>query len=170
MNVKWLGAILVISGCGGWGFSLAAAYIRQEKMLRKLCRSLKLMRWELQYRLTALPELCKMAAKECSGELRAVFLELGKAMEKNREPEVSGCMHAVLEEHGSLPPKVRMLLQQLGRTLGRYDLEGQLEGMDSVRQECETAIRGLGKDREIRLRSYQTLGLCAGAALAILFA
>jgi len=27
----------------------------------------------------------------------------------------------------------------------------------------------MSKDRDVRLRSYQTLGLCAGAALAILF-
>ena len=57
----------------------------------------------------------------------------------------------------------------LGRWLGRFDLDGQLKGLDAVRQECRRHLEELNNNREVRLRSYQTLGLCAGAAIAILF-
>ena len=53
--------------------------------------------------------------------------------------------------------------------IGRFDLEGQLQGLESVRVYCRDQLDNLAKDRDVRLRSYQTLGLCAGAALAILF-
>ena len=57
----------------------------------------------------------------------------------------------------------------MGSSLGRFDLEGQLQGLESVRIYCREQLDELSKDRDVRLRSYQTLGLCAGAALAILF-
>ena len=63
MSIKWIGAILVIVGCGGVGFSMAAAYRRQETALRELMGTLDFMSWELQFRLTPLPELCRRAGK-----------------------------------------------------------------------------------------------------------
>lgn len=169
MTIKWIGAALVIAGCGSWGFSLAAAYCYQERVLRCLDRTLQMLQWELTYRLTPLPELCGLAAREAAGELRNVFRELGQALDGNIQSDAAGCMAVVLKQHPNLPPKARRLLRQLGRTLGRFELEGQIQGMNSVRTECSAMIGDLHRDREIRLRSYRTLGLCAGAALVILF-
>ena len=55
MSYKWVGAVLVIAACGGFGVSLAAGHRRQERLLRLLLRARHTMRWELQYRLTPLP-------------------------------------------------------------------------------------------------------------------
>lgn len=78
-------------------------------------------------------------------------------------------MSAALERVGKLPTLTREELLLLGRTIGRFDMEGQLKGLESVRQECRRQVETLSYNRDTRLRSYQTLGLCAGAALAILF-
>lgn len=169
MPIKWIGAALVVSGCGGWGILLAAGYRRQEYLLSKLCHVLRMMQWELRYRLTALPDLCAMAARDSGGELRCVFQELGSEINGNRLPDAASCMSAVLSRHQSLPPKVRRVLRHMGRTLGRFDLDGQLEGMRCVLEECRMELQGLSTDRQLRLRSCQTLALCAGAALVILF-
>ena len=53
--------------------------------------------------------------------------------------------------------------------MGRYDLEGQLQGIQTVKMECHGYLDELERHRAERLRSYQTLGLCAGAALVIIF-
>ena len=34
MTYKWIGAVLVVVGCGGFGFSLARETVRQEQLLR----------------------------------------------------------------------------------------------------------------------------------------
>ena len=60
-------------------------------------------------------------------------------------------------------------LQLLGKTLGRFDLQGQLSGIASVKQLCKRDLDGLQNNQELRLRSYRTLGICAGVALVILF-
>lgn len=169
MQLKWIGAILVVAGCGSWGLMLAAAYQRQESGLHKLSELLRMMQWELRYRLTSVPDLCRMAAKQTSGLLRCFFLDLARDLDRNTEPDVNECMASVLKRYQNIPPKVIRVLRQLGRNLGRFDLEGQLEGMSYVIGECNKELQSLKKDREIRLRSYQTLALCAGCGLVILF-
>ena len=170
MSYKWIGAILVIAGCGGFGFSMAASHKREEKQLRQLIGILQYMECELQYRLTPLPELCRQTGKEASGMLRDVFLNLARELDWQVSPDACICMTAALKRSRDIPSRLRKLLLQLGHSLGRFDLSGQLRGLQAVQAACEEELKKLGKDRDSRLRSYQTLGLCAGAALAILFA
>lgn len=170
MSYKWMGAILVIAGCGGFGFSIAAGCRREERLLRQLIQALQYMQWELQYRLTPLPELCRQTGKAASGVVRDIFLGLARELDWQASPDVSGCMSAALKRNRELPRNLKRLFLQLGHCLGRFDLQGQLLGLESVRAACEGELAVLNKNRDVRLRSYQTLGLCAGAALAILFA
>lgn len=169
MSIKGLGAVLIIAGCGGFGFSLAAGVRQQETLLQQLVRVLGLLEAELQYRLTTLPELCKMAAGECDGSLRRIFRELSTALTRQDQPDATVCMDIVLQYREEIPTRVRKHLRHLGRSLGRFDLQGQLRGIQTVRNACEGDLALLRKDRDVRLRSYQTLSLCAGTALVILF-
>ena len=77
-------------------------------------------------------------------------------------------MYAAIQRSGEIPSKVRRLLVQLGHTLGRFDLTGQLQGIQAVQKRCEDTLGNIRKHRDEQLRSYQTLGICAGAALAII--
>lgn len=170
MTGKWIGSVLVIVGCGGVGFSLAANHRREEKNLRQMLRLLQNMESELQYRLTPLPNLCRQAAGDASGILREIMLNLARELDCQVSPDACSCMTAAMKKSKDIPNSLRRLLLHLGHILGRFDLPGQLRGLQSVQAECEQELNKLVKDRDIRLRSYQTLGLCAGAALAILFA
>ena len=84
-------------------------------------------------------------------------------------PDAASCMTAALKRSHELPRRIRGIMKQLGHTLGRFDLPGQKQGLEEVKEACRMELEALGKNRETRLRSYGTLGLCAGAALAILF-
>ena len=169
MNYKWVGALLIVSGCGACGFAMAASYRREEKTLRQLISALDYMACELQYRLTPLPELCCKAAEENGGIVGSVLERLSRELEKQMQPDVESCVRTALEAEESLPGKVRKAFEMLGLSLGRFDLDGQLKGLESVRSFCRGEVDSLASGRESRIRSYQTLGLCTGAALAILF-
>ncbi len=171
MSLKWIGAVMVVVGCGGFGFSMAAAHRQEVQLLRQLNRGLEFMQSELMYRLTPLPELCKQTGKETGGILRKVFSELARELDGRTLPEPGDCMASVITRNkGALPGSLRKLLLRLGRSLGRFDLDGQLRGLTAISKACQEELSLLNKNRDIRLRNYQTLGLCAGAALAILFA
>lgn len=167
--MKWIGAVLVIIGCGGFGMMQAMAHRREEVALRQLIGALDYMECELRYRLTALPQLCRQTAAERSGCIKHFFSNLAKELEDQISPDVKSCMNAALASTEQMPSRARTILLQLGGTLGRFDVDGQIGGLNAARMDCRQALDSLSENRDVRLRSYQTLGLCAGAALAILF-
>ena len=169
MNFKWIGAILVIVGCGGMGFTMAAAYKREEWMLRCLINALDYMTCELQFRLTPLPSLCRQAGRECRSPVGKVLTDLASELENQIAPDADSCMYAALSRTDGLPKETKGALRMLGTSLGRFDLQGQLQGLEQVRSHCRRVLESLSQNRDQRIRSYQTLGVCAGAALAILF-
>lgn len=168
MGFKWIGASLIILSCTACGFSIAAGKRREEQLLVQIQRTLQFMEMELSYRLTPLPELCKMAAAETKGTLRSVLMNLTRELCRQKLPDAGSCMAAAIGRNGELPARVRSILSQLGYSLGRYDLEGQLQGLKAVRKRTEESLCNIRRNRDDRLRSYQTLGICAGAALAVI--
>ena len=169
MTVKLIGALCILAGCAGVGFQIAANYVKEEKAVRQLIGLLDYMSSELQYRLTALPDLCRQASKEAKGPLSRLFLQLSREMAEQIAPDVRRCMDAAMAKVTDIPPVTCQLLKTLGGSLGRFDMAGQLRSIDSVRAECKRRLDSLTENRDVRLRSYKTLGLCAGAAIVILF-
>lgn len=168
MIFKWVGAALVVGGCTGAGFTLAARHRAEEQSMRSLLSALDYMECELQYRLTPLPDLCRMAARQCGKPLKEVLHTLSRELESQLSPDVDCCMRAALAQCAPIPEQTRKHLLQLGMTMGRFDLEGQLRGLDGVRQSGRTTLEAMNRDSETRLRGYRTLGICAGVALAII--
>ena len=169
MYIKIVGAFLVIFGCGGFGFLVAANHRYEEKMLRQLLAALEQMHWELQYRLTPLPELCNNAAAICSGYVRNVLIALGAALGSQQYASVKECMKIVLLKEKNASSMARDVFIKLGQSLGQYGLDGQVNGLQVAREDCKRHLDLLSQNQAARLRSYQTLGLCAGAGLAIIF-
>ena len=168
MNYKWLGAIFIVAGCGGFGFLIAAASKREEKYLRELYEAITFMTAELQYRLTPLPELISRASTHTSGTLWTVFSALDRELVGQIAPNAEECMRKALESAQGVPVLTGNALRLLGRSLGKFDLDGQISGLTIVKEACGENLQKLAKDRCERLRSYRTLGVCAGIALAIL--
>ena len=167
--MKLFGAVLILLGCSGVGFSVVAAHRHQERSLQQLIRALEHMEWELQYRTTPLPELCISASQVCTGSIRSVLHRLSLELESQITPNAAACMQAAVRKHENLPQRVQKCLVQLGDSLGCFDLTGQLQGLGSVKRCAAFELDKLRENQDARLRSYQTLGLCAGAALVVLF-
>lgn len=169
MILKVVGAALVIVSCGGFGFYIVLAHRKQVDELKQLLAALDYISCELHYHLTPLPELCKRVAYRSNGNIKTAFERLSKELEKQISPNVSSCMQAVLSGIKELPQITKRCLMNLGNSLGLFELEGQIKGVESARIECARELKQLSHNDQLRLRSYQTLALCAGAALAILF-
>lgn len=169
MYIKLIGATLIVIGCGSFGYKVSRTHIRELSALQQLISILDYMGCELQYRATPLPDLCRQAAREAKGVLQKVFLTLSHALEDRLSPNVAACMDIALSSVENLPEQTKGVLEQLGSSLGRFDIDGQLKGLEGVRFTCRRIVEELEQNKDARLRGYQTLGLCAGAALVILF-
>lgn len=168
MNYKLIGAVCVIIGCGSCGFMIAGQYLSKIRLLQSLVTVFEYMECELQYRCTPLPQLCRQAANCSQGKVQRLFLVLADELDAQVSPNAAICMQAALDRVGLRDTTGHWILCELGNSLGRFDLNGQLRALLYVRNLCNEKLEHLMKGRDSRLRSYQTLGLCAGAALAIL--
>ena len=119
--------------------------------------------------MTALPALCRQAVGGKNGAVYQFFLNLAEEMDAQLAPDVAMCCSVCLDKQKDLPQQTRKMLQSLGEHLGEFDLYGQVGCLKSVKAEIERQLELHCKNKDVRIRSYQTLGLCAGAALAILF-
>ena len=168
MMYKICGVILIVLSCGGVGFKAAADHKRKAKLLKELIASIRFMKCELECRCTPLPELCRRVAETCNGHIRKFYLRLSEVLDSQVCPDTLSCCAYTITEIKGLPPCVCETIMIMAATLGKFDLKGQLEGLELAAIQGENALEKLTFEQDNRLRSYQTLGLCAGAALAIL--
>ena len=169
MSVKYIGAALIFVSCSAFGFMKAANFRREERCLAQLVQLLEGMECELEYRLTPLPQICSDAAHNADGCLEKVFSVLSQELESQIAPDAATCMQAALASVKDVPSETKKALTMLGNSLGKFDLQGQMNEFSAVKHYCAARLEQMQENRDIRLRSYQTLGLCVGAGLAILF-
>jgi len=168
MHIKWIGSVLIIAGCGGIGFALSGLLRRERKLLQGMLSALTYLECQLRYQLTPLPELCRQAGRACGGLLDEVFLNFSRELDWQTAPDPDSCMAEAIRKSHSLPLGVRELLQQLGATLGRFDLPGQLQQFGRLRLHCGQKLHRLSPTQDARSKTCRALSLCAGAAAAIL--
>ncbi len=137
-------------------------------MLVNLRRFVSTAQWELQYRLTPLPELVRTCCKQLNSPLKSVLQSFADSLEEQIYPQASDCMNAAIFQEDWLPIRVRHILRQMGQSMGRFALEGQLEGLKALDAQIETELKMLRDNQIGRIKSYQVLSLSAGTALAIL--
>ena len=165
---KLIGSVLVFAGCGGLGISLASSHLRRERILLQICKILDEMECELRYRLTRLPELCALAAKGSTGYVKKVMTLFAGELKNRISPDPASCIAWVLDGYPVPDECIRELFMELGRSLGRFDLEGQLRGLCRVKELCVHRLEEERSGKSERIRCYRTIGFCAGAALVIL--
>ena len=158
MSYKWIGAIFIVGSCGGFGIQLALHQKNEERLLEQLRGIMDEMLWEL----------IRHAVHGKKGILRDIFLELAIQLDRQVLPDAQSCMNAAMGDRVVGFPHLQSILSLLGQSLGRFDLSGQLKGLAAVGEKCREEIRELHLGRDVRLKSYRVLGLCAGAALVIL--
>ena len=168
MILKWIGAVFIIVACLTFGLLIVYFHKKEIKSLKGLIYAIDFMECELQYRIPPLPELCRRTADKCIPDLKKVFLNLSYELEEQIVPDVKICMNSVLSKATDIPNETRRCLTILGHSMGKFDLNGQLKALENVRKECEGKLKKISGCSDERLRSYQTLGICAGIALIIL--
>lgn len=169
MIYKFIGAALIIISCGCFGFAFAAGFKKEERCLKQLIAALDYMSCELSFKHTALPELCKKAGEITSGAVKKVFDELCCEFSYNLTCDVLLCMKNALQRVRDVPPLTFDAFIQMGYSLGRFNIDGQIKSLEAAKAECSRYLKSIMENQPNRIRSYQTLGLCAGAAIVIIF-
>ena len=169
MTIRIMGSILIILGFGSIGFLASTNHKKEISTIKCFLESLNRMESELRYRKTPLPYLCHYLGTNANGVIKEFYINLSNQLQGLDHADAAACVAVSIERLGHLPDNVRKLLLMLGQSLGQFDLEGQICSIQGVKEECYSLIGKLSENQEQKRKSYRALGLCAGAAVAILF-
>lgn len=166
--VKIAGVCLILLGAGGFGIQKATIFFRQLAQLREFSCMLELLSCELNYTLLPLGQLCRQTAQR-TGSTCARFLSIYAAAVEANKPPASAAREALGKVKGLyLPNDASLALLELFGALGRYDLDGENRLLELTQRRLKQALHRCECEKRPIARGYAALGLCTGAALAIL--
>ena len=168
MNMRLFGAAFLVLGCGGAGFIMASSVRREIKLLQQLQKVLLYITCELNYRQTSLPRLLGEIGQKESGILGRFFRDVTEELEKYSASEAYWAFLSAMERGKELPGTVKQCLYEMGKGMGSFDLDGQLQQIDAVTKHTQQLLQEQLSHKDARTRNYQTLGFCLGGILAIM--
>lgn len=152
------------------GLRLAATAKKQQTQTLALIDATLRLRHELQYNLTPLPEVFELLSRAANREIGAFFGNIAARVQRVEGCAVGfACRRSLAKTPGlCLPEGTRQTLMSLFDTLGKYDLEGNLQAIDLALSRLREQARGLHDSVRARCRTYLTLGVCTGLAVAVI--
>ena len=167
MNFQISGAMFILLGCAGIGFSAARNHKQKIQVVQSFLNLTDNIITELSCKITPLPELCTFAVTSNSC-FYCIMHSFAKAMDNHLAPTPLACMNAVLNMHPEPCSEYRQCLLDLADILGNYDLNGQVKQLENVLDKWGKKLKELEADLTLKLRYYRLLGICVGASLVII--
>ena len=168
--IRMIGAALVVLSSGAVGFGFARAVKLQCAQLEGLLWALDTMPSEMSARLTPLAQLFSGLSACRQKDVAAFFAEAGRALSAQPYCTVPVCFKRGFQQAKGFRPGDESVqaLYGLSLNLGRFDLESQLAAIERTKASVTAALLALQGQKRARCRSYETIGICAGLALAVM--
>lgn len=158
---------MIILGAGSFGIAKTAQFYRQQRQLRSFLNALEILKCEMEYTLYPLPKLCRITA-ERSDRICADFLRMyadsldGGACRSAAAREAFNAVKCVL------PQDAGMAVLDLFSALGRYEVDGETNLLKLTQHRLKAALERGEAEKRPMAKGYTILGVCTGAAVAIL--
>ena len=166
--IRWMGAALLVAGCGGLGLCGVGRLDGRVRDLRELSAGLEALRRELGWRLAPLPRALETAAGTGQGRAACFFRFCAQ-----RAGHLDGVSFQQLWREGLercplwIDREDRALLEQLGPVLGRYDGDSQREAVGHILDALARQGEQAAENRRRLGRVYGVLGVAGGLLLAV---
>lgn len=168
--LKLIGAILLTAGASLWGFSSAKSLKDRGSALSAIASSLEIMGYELCDKLTPVPELFSLLAKQAPKPACKLFQNA-----ENRMSEIGAVPFSELWHHAVRDTTELMLTEQeiltlseLGFSLGKYDAYEQRKAVETAKRQFEDYAKKAADDRDKNWKSQAFLGVAAGLFAVII--
>ena len=136
--LKLVGSTLLLCGSTFLGFVAAHRLSDRVKTIEQMIVAVQVMRRELAFSLTSIPNLLALLEEQACGPLKAFFHRCRSAVGNLEHTSMKELWHRSLQET-ELPAgqEERDIFARLGEVLGRYDSEGQEEFLLYAAEELE---------------------------------
>lgn len=169
--LKIIGCLLVITSTAGMGFFFSNEMRYRVENLKELKKLIVLLRGDIRYANTPLPEAISAIARRHEGVFKLFFTNISLKLH-----EFSGITfhniwkEAISKDLGStsLSKKDKIQLEQFGENLGYLDKDMQMNTLDLYIAQLEEEITDLAKTVKEKSYLYNTLGIMAGLFITII--
>lgn len=168
---KVVGCILIILSSALMGFYYSGELKSRVNNLKELRKLIVLLRGDIRYGNTPLPEAICAIARRHEGVFKGFFARVSEKLgEKSGSTFAQVWAEAVNGEliQTSLNRKDKSGLVQFGENLGYLDKEMQLNTLDLYLSQLEDEISDLSKTVKEKSYLYSTLGIMAGIFISII--
>lgn len=170
MLVKSLGIVIILIASSLFGYSLSYDYLTRLKNLEQLNKMLLLLKGEIKYNNSGIGEAIMKVASQ-SENIIGKFLDYTWRQFNEKECSIKEAWDkgivGVLEPEAKLKPEDILIVREVGLNLGITDRETQINNILNTMDVIEIKIKELNETRGEKCRLYRTLGVMAGAFMAI---
>lgn len=169
--IKVIGCILVISSTTGMGFFFSSEMKGRIEDLREFRKLVVLLRGDIRYANTPLPEAISSLARRHNGRFHAFFEKVSIKLQELSGQTFSEIWKAAVGNEmkdTSLTKKDKLQLIQFGENLGYLDKDMQLNTLDLYISQLEDELTELSKSVKEKSYIYNSLGIMAGIFLTII--
>lgn len=170
MLLKILGAILTIFSCSALGFYFSNEMNVRVKQLRELKKYVTILRGDIRYGGTPLPEAISNLASRSPGAYQSFLKNVSEQLYQSKGgtfSEIWGrCVWSDLK-NTSLTGNDKEGLIRFGDTLGYMDREMQVNTIDLYLNQLQEEINDQASVAKERTKLYNVLGIMAGIFITI---
>lgn len=168
--MKLVGMVFIMVSAGSVGIRIAVSLRKRCALLRQLLTAVQILQNEISFCGTPLPQAFALAAVSAEGVVERLCSAVAKEMDQRRWITPQAAMERAWKAEPDLAQELVLheVLLTLAAGLGKYDRDSQIQTLERTKSRLEELLRTAEQERSIRSRTYETLGICAGLAMAIL--
>ena len=171
MYIKIFGSIFLLTSAAAIGYLKADELKERVRCLSALKRMMILLQGELRFHRATLSEAFENVSERAEKPFDVFFGELADELENRHSGgflTVWNAMTDKLMTGEGFKKEDKVLLEQLGNSLGYLDLTMQTENLNLAILQTDDAIMNAKEQLEVKGKLYQTMGVTAGAFLTLL--
>jgi stage III sporulation protein AB len=171
MGIKLICSLIIIGCCTFMGIKFGDTLRKRVKELNELMAAICLMKTQIHYTFTPLPEIFRVLSEKSREPLKHIFENISTSLYSNNVDSVYEAVEYEFNDNKhylSLKKEDKDIFMDLAKSLGDTDVEGQNSILDLTEIKLKKQIEKADLELKNNLKIYQYLGFTIGATIVIL--
>lgn len=167
--MKFIGAILIILGSSCFGFLVAQQIALRPKQLQQLKTAVEMLKTEIEYGVTPLPEAFTKIAQNSAYPIEEIFIRAQKNLEAGviAEKAWQNGVSEVIDKTALTAEDERILLE-IGYNLGNSSSLDQIRHLNLAQEQINNCYQEAIDNKQQKVKLWRYLGVLTGLLIVII--
>ncbi|WP_373898375.1 stage III sporulation protein SpoIIIAB [Haloimpatiens sp. FM7315] len=168
---KLIGSLIIILSCSYLGFSIGSGIRKRLIQLKELEKNVYLLKNEMFYTYTSLPEAFSKVGLKSKGVIKNIFVTISDLLYSNEVSDVYEAVNKSIKKYNidlKLIDEDIDIVLNLAKSLGNCDLEGQKSIFELTISNLKKQILVAEDSLDKNVKMYRCLGVSIGAMIVIM--